>query len=128
MTFQRGFLFAYRLLLQFYPSAFKRRFGEEMLALAAACESNEWPLIFGDTTVAIVRCWIEGTHSAALVAEPNPYLSLGESPVRLSRILQGMIIFVSMIAGVAYVNHRWPPPCPNSLFPDPPVSASQPRH
>ena len=128
MNLRRCFLFAYRMLLELYPPAFKRRFAPEMLELAEACEATDWPLIFGDTSIAIVRCWIEGTHSAALVAEPNAYLLLGESPLRPTRILQGMVLFLAIVAGVAYANHRWPPPCPNSLFPDPPVSAGDAHH
>ena len=80
MTTQRSFLFGYRLLLQLYPDAFRRRFASEMLELAEAAEPTEWPLIFGDTSVAIIRCWFEGTRSAAVIAEPNAYLSLGGPP------------------------------------------------
>jgi hypothetical protein len=121
MNFRRGFLLGYRLLLGLYPTAFRKRFAPEMLQLAESADHSEWPLIFGDTTVAIVRCWFEGTHSTALVPEPNAYLSLGESSVRPSRILQGMVLFAAIVGGVVYINHRWPPPCPNGLFPDPPA-------
>ena len=48
-------LWAYRCLLQLYPPAFRKRFAVEMLELAEAAEPREWPLIFGDTSVAIVR-------------------------------------------------------------------------
>jgi hypothetical protein len=119
MKSRQGFMFAYRLLLRLYPSSFRARFAPEMLELAQAADRAEWPLIFGDTTIAIVRCWFEGTRSAALVAESNAYLSLGESSVKPSRILQGMVLFLAIAAGAVYVNHRWPPPCPNSLFPEP---------
>jgi len=118
MNFRQGFLFGYRLLLQLYPRAFKERFGLEMLELAQTAERPEWLLIFGDTSVAIVRCWMEGTHSPPLAAEPNPYLALGESSVRPSRVLQGMVLFVAIVTGVVYINYRWPPPCPNSLYSD----------
>jgi hypothetical protein len=118
MSFRRCFLFSYRLLLKLYPPSFKQRFGPEMFELAEACESTEWPLIFSDTTVGIVRCWIEGTHSAAALTEPNAYIPVGESPVKAFGLLQGLVLTVAILAGVAYVNHRWPPPCPNSIFPD----------
>jgi len=124
MTLQRAFLFTYRLLLEFYPSAFKHRFREEMLELGAACEPNEWPLIFGDTSVAVVRCWIERTYSTPVLTEPNAYVSVGESPVRAFGLLQGLVLTIAILAGIVYLNHRWPPPCPNSLFPDPPISAT----
>ena len=122
MKFRKGFLFGYRLLLRLYPPTFRARFAPEMLELAQAADRAEWPLIFGDTSIAIVRCWFEGAHSAALVPEANAYLSLGESSVRPSRILQGMVLFIAIVAGVVYINHRWPPPCPNGLFPDPPAA------
>ena len=120
MKSRKRFLFVYRLLLRLYPSSFRARFAPEMLELAQVADRAEWPLIFGDTSIAIVRCWFEGTHSAALVPETNAYLSLGESSVKPSRILQGMVLFLAIVGGVIYINHRWPPPCPNGLFPDPP--------
>ena len=128
MNLRPGFLFAYRLLLQLYPPAFKQRFGPEMFELAEASELTDWPLIFGDTTVGIVRCWVEGTHSAGVLTEPNAYVPVGGSPVKAFGLLQGLLLTVAILAGVAYVNHRWPPPCPNSLFPDPPVTTPVGRH
>ncbi|MGA7907635.1 MAG: hypothetical protein WCA16_09545 [Candidatus Sulfotelmatobacter sp.] len=62
MTARGGVLLGYRVLLQLYPAAFRKRFAPEMLQVAEAAEPAEWPLIFGDTGVAIVRCWMEGTH------------------------------------------------------------------
>jgi hypothetical protein len=125
---RRCCLFAYRLLLQLYPPTFRHRFGAEMIELAEACGPNEWPLIFGDTSIAIVRCWIEGTHSAAVVTEPNAYVPIGESPVKVFGVLRGVVLTVVILASMAYVNHRWPPPCPNSLFPGPPISGSHRQH
>lgn len=122
MSSRRGFLLGYRLLLRLYPPAFRERFAPEMLQLAEAADHTEWPLIFSDTGIAIVRSWFEGTHSTALLPEPNPFLSLSESSVRPSRILQGMVLFFAIIAGVVYINHRWPGPCPNGLFSDSPPS------
>jgi hypothetical protein len=124
---RRCFLFGYRLLLQLYPPAFRHRFGIEMLELAEACEPTDWPLIFGDTIVGIARCWIEGTHSVAALTEPNAYVPVGESPVKAFGLLQGLVVTAVILSVVAYVNHRWPPPCPNSLFPDPPISATHPH-
>ena len=121
MKFRKGFLFGYRLLLRLYPPTFRARFAPEMLELAQAADRAEWPLILGDTSIAIVRCWFEGTHSAQLVPEANAYLSLGESSIKPSRILQGMVLFLAIVGGAVYINHRWPPPCPNSLFPEPPA-------
>ena len=128
MNCRPSFLFAYRLLLKLYPPSFKQRFGSEMFELAEACEPIEWPLIFGDTTVGIARCWLEGTHSTAALTEPNGYVPVGGSPVKAFGLLQGLVLTVAILAGVAYVNHRWPPPCPNSLFPDPPVTTPAARH
>jgi hypothetical protein len=95
----------YRLLLQFYPPAFRRRFAPEMLEVAAAAESSEWPLIFGDTSLAIVRCWLRGSGCTAVLAEPNAYLSLGESPLRGRRLLEGLALSIAIIVGLCYVSH-----------------------
>ena len=128
MNFRPSFLFAYRLLLKFYPPSFKQRFGSEMFEVAEACEPTDWALIFGDTTVGVVRSWFEGIHSASALAEPNAYIPVGGSSVKAFGFLQGLVLTVGIIAGIAYVNHRWPPPCPNSLFPDLPVTTAVSRH
>src|SRR5437899_11886815 len=99
MKTQRSLLLGYRLLLQLYPAVFRRRFASEMLELAEAAKPTEWPLIFGDTSIAIIRCWLEGTHSTAVLAEPNAYLSLGESPVWGIRIASGFCLI--------HRDHRW---------------------
>lgn len=112
MTVRGGLLATYRLLLQLYPPGFRTRFAPEMLELAEAAEPGEWPLIFGDTSVAIVRCWLEGSHSPAVLAQPNAYLSLGESPVRLSTLLHGLVLSVALIVGLYYVSYLWPASIP----------------
>ena len=111
MNIQRCLLCTYSLLLQLYPPAFRKRFAPEMLELAEAAAPAEWPLIFGDTSVAIVRCWLEGSSSAAMVAEPNAYLPLGGFPVRASGVLHGFVLSTAIIVGLCYVGYRWPPPC-----------------
>jgi len=111
MSIQRWMLFAYGLLLRFYPPAFRRRFAVEMLEVAEAAAPTEWPLIFGDTSLAIVRCWIEGTHSTAVLAEPDAYLALGESRPSASVLLHGLALSIMIIVGLCYVSYRWPTPC-----------------
>jgi hypothetical protein len=115
MNIRKCFLCAYRILLAFYPASFKRRFAPEMLELAAAAEIDEWPLIFGDTSVGVVRCWLEGTHSTAAVAEPNAYVPLRESPIRASVFISGLVLSIAIVAGWSYANSQWPPPCPNGV-------------
>ncbi len=115
MNIRKCFLYAYRILLVFYPPSFRRRFGPEMLELAAAAELSEWPLIFGDTSVAIVRCWVEGSHSTAALVEPNAYVPLRESPISAFVLLPGLVLSIVIIAGFSYVNYKWPPPCPNGV-------------
>ena len=110
-------LSTYRLLLYLYPPAFRKRFAPEMLELAEAAEPNEWPLIFGDTGVAIIRCWLEGSPSTAALAEPNAYLALGGSPVKNVRLLHGFLLSIAIIVGLTYVNDRWPPPCQGPRVP-----------
>jgi len=102
MTTQRCLLGAYRVLLQFYPPAFRRRFAEEMLELAEAAEPGEWPLILGDTSMGIVRCWLEGGRVTSAVAEPNAYISLGESTVWRWGLLQGFVLSVALLIGLCY--------------------------
>lgn len=115
MNIQSCLLCGYRLMLVCYPRSFRKRFGPEMLELAAAAEPNEWPLIFGDTGIAIVRCWLQGTHSTAALAEPNAYVPIRESPISAFVLLPGLVLSIVMIAGFSYVNYRWPPPCPNGV-------------
>ena len=114
MSMQRGLLLAYGFLLQLYPQAFRRRFGEEMLEVAEAAEPGEWPLIFGDTSVAILRCWWEGSPSTAAVVDPDAYLAIGETRPSASRLLPGLAISIAIIVGMVYSGYRWPPPCQRS--------------
>jgi len=104
MRMRLGLLWAYRLLLQTYPPAFRKRFAAEMLGLAEAAEPEEWPLIFGDTSVAIVRCWLEpaATGSAAVPAGGDAYLALGESGLSASRLLQGLVLSTAILVGLCY--------------------------
>jgi hypothetical protein len=112
MNLQRGLLFTYRFLLQLYPPQFRNRFAPEMLECAEAADPAEWPLILGDTSVAIVRCWLQGTPSTAVLVEPNAYLSLGESSVKPSALLQGLVLSLAIIAALCYVSYRWTPSYP----------------
>ena len=112
MTLRRCFLFMYRVALQFYPSAFRRRFVPEMLELAKAAEPAEWPLFLGDTGVAIIRCWIEGSPSTAVLAEPNAYLALGGSSISASGLVKGLVLSFAVTLGLCYAIYLWPPACP----------------
>jgi hypothetical protein len=115
MTIRRWLLGTYRLLLRLYPPAFRTRFAGEMLELAAAADADEWPLIFGDTCVAILRCWFTGNGSTVVAAGPDAYLSLGESPLRGARLLQGFVLSIAFIVGLYCLNYTRTPPknqCP----------------
>jgi hypothetical protein len=111
----RCLLFAYRFLLQLYPPAFRQRFAPEMLELAQAAEPTEWPLIFGDTSLAIVRCWLEPARSSSTVAPAGPdfYPAIGRSPLTALRLVQGLVLSVAIILGLWYVTSQFPtnPPC-----------------
>src|SRR2546430_1936170 len=109
MKVQQPLLYGYRLLLRCYPSAFRKRFAPEMLELAEAADLAEWPLIVGDTGVAILRCWLEGSPSTVALADPNAYLSLGESPIKGSALIHGFVLTIAVLAGLCYVNYRWTP-------------------
>ena len=93
---------AYRCLLQLYPPAFRKRFAVEMLELAAAAEPGEWPLILGDTSVAIVHCWLRpaGTSSTVVPAGQDAYLALAESGLTASRLLQGLVLSTAILVGL----------------------------
>src|SRR6185437_14879546 len=112
MKIQSCLLFVYRLMVACYPPSFRKRFAPEMLKLAALAEATEWPLIFGDTSVAIVRCWLQGSHSTAALPEPNAYVPLRASPISAFVLLPGLVLSIVIIAGFSYVNYKWPPPCP----------------
>lgn len=104
MTIRRCLLGTYRVLLQLYPPAFRRRFAPEMLELAEAAEPAEWPLIFGDTSVAIVRCWLGPDATATVVpAGQDAYLALGESALAPARLLQGFVLSLAVILCICYV-------------------------
>ena len=98
-------LWVYRVLLLLYPPAFRKRFAAEMLELVAEAEAGDWPLILGDTSVAILRCWLEpaATSSAALPNGENAYLALGESGLTASRLFQGLALSVAIIFGLCYL-------------------------
>jgi hypothetical protein len=97
-------LWAYGCLLQLYPPTFRKRFAAEMLELAAAAEPAEWPLIFGDTGLAIVRCWLQpvASSSAALPAGQDAYLAVGESALSASRLFLGFALSAAIIVGLCY--------------------------
>jgi len=73
--------------------------------LAEAAEPGEWALIFGDTSLGIVRCWLEGGRVTAAVAEPNAYISLGESTVWRWGLLQGFVLSIAMLIGLCYFSN-----------------------
>jgi hypothetical protein len=103
MTLRRCLLCSYRLLLQLYPYAFRQRFAPEMLELAEAADPDEWPLIFSDTSLAIVRCWLKppATTSTLAPAEQDAYLALG-SALTTSRLLLGFVLSTAIVAGLCY--------------------------
>jgi hypothetical protein len=103
---RRCLLFSYRILLAAYPPAFRRRFAAEMLELASSVELSEWPLIFKDTGLAIVRCWLEPAPADAAV-EPDAahgylFSSLGKSALPASRLLQGLVLSTVIILSLFY--------------------------
>jgi hypothetical protein len=102
MTRRRCLLGTYRLLLQLYPPAFRERFGQEMLEIAEDAEPGEWPLIFGDTSLGVVRCWLEGSASTAAVTEPHAYIPLGGAPVWRRGLVVGFVLSMAIFVGLCY--------------------------
>src|ERR1700690_264066 len=93
----------YRFLLLLYPPAFRKRFAPEMLELVAAAELGEWPLILGDTSVALIRCWLEPAATNSAAGPAGAYLALGESGLTTSRLFQGLALSIAIILGVCYL-------------------------
>jgi len=106
MMTRRSLLFAYRHLLRLYPAGFRQRFAAEMLDLAAVAELSEWPLIFGDTSVAIARSWLNPSASKVLATAtgPDEYLSLGESAVKPLKLFQGLALATVLVLGACYIS------------------------
>lgn len=115
MNLQRCMLAAYAALLRFYPAPFREHFGQEMLQVAEESGSSDWPFIFGDTAVGVVRCWIEGTRSKASVEQPNAYVAVGGSGVNAFRLVPGVVLSVLIVAGVFYASLGRPVPCSKSV-------------
>ena len=105
----RWLLRTYSLLLHFYPPAFRKRFAAEMMELAGAADLSDWPFVFCDTGLAIVRCWVEGSPSSGTLTQANVPMSLGGSSLRSLGL--GFVLSTVVLAGLAYVGYRWPPPC-----------------
>jgi hypothetical protein len=99
-------LFAYRHLLRLYPASFRQRFAAEMLELAEAAEPSEWPLIFGDTSVAIASSWLKpgATTAVAMAARSDQYLCLGESAVKPLKLFQGLALATVLVLGACYIS------------------------
>ncbi len=104
MNIRPCLLCAYRFLLMLYPPAFRDRFAPEMLELAEAADPNEWPLIFGDTGLAIVRSWLgpPATASTVTPAGQDAYLALGGSALSASRICLGLVLSTAIFLGLCY--------------------------
>ena len=102
MNMRRCLLFSYQILLATYPPAFRRRFAAEMLELASSAERSEWPLIFGDTGLAIVRCWLQTAPADAAVEPAHGYLALGTSALPASRLLQGLVLATVISLSLCY--------------------------
>jgi hypothetical protein len=105
MNVRQSLLFTYRLLLQLYPCGFRERFAPEMLHLAEEAETAEWPLIFCDTSLAIVRSWLEppASNSTLASAGKDAYLALGEHGLKFSRLIQGLVLSSAIILGITYI-------------------------
>ncbi len=104
MNIRRCLMFGYRFLLHLYPYAFRRRFASEMMQLAAEAEPSEWPLIFGDTSLAIVRCWLDPSPPSSTAApDHDAYLAVGGSALSASRLFQGLALALVLILGFSYL-------------------------
>jgi hypothetical protein len=98
------FLLAYRFMLQLYPHGFRQRFAPEMMRLAAEADAREWPLIFGDTGLAIARSWLEPSASSSTAAlSRDSYVAVGGSALTATRLVQGLALALAIILGITYL-------------------------
>lgn len=104
MKVRCGFLVAYRVLLRLYPRAFRQRFCEEMLEIAAVADASEWPLIVSDTAVAIVRSRITSPAAPSRAISQDEYLPVGEWPTKAARLFQGFALATALVLGACYVS------------------------
>jgi hypothetical protein len=104
MKLRRCFLFTYRFLLHLYPYGFRHRFASEMMQLAAEADAAEWPFIFSDTGLAVVRSWLEPSAStSAPSSSHDEYLAVGGSALTASRLVQGLALALALILGITYL-------------------------
>lgn len=106
MKLQGCFRCAYRSLLWLYPGDFRNRFAAEMLQLAEAAKPTEWPLIFGDTCLAILRSWFEEAIVGATVqaAGPDGFPAIGQRRLPALRLIQGFVLSIALILVADYVS------------------------
>lgn len=106
MRTRSSFLFTYRQLLRLYPASFRQRFAEEMIEVAELAEASDWPLILGDAGVSIVRSWLEPSaiRTRPLATIHGQYVSLGESPVNTTRMLQGLGVATALVLLACYIS------------------------
>ncbi|HEY1659187.1 MAG TPA: hypothetical protein VGG14_12620 [Candidatus Sulfotelmatobacter sp.] len=105
MKLRRCFLFTYRFLLHLYPHSFRQRFASEMMQLAAEADAAEWPFIFSDTGLAVVRSWLEPSASMPTAASSHDsYIAVGGgSALTASRLFQGLALALAIILGITYL-------------------------
>lgn len=104
MNLRRCLLFTYRFLLHLYPYAFRRRFATEMMQLATEADVSEWPLILGDTSLSIVRSWLDvSPRSSTAVPDQDAYVAIGGSALTASRLFQGLALALALILGITYL-------------------------
>jgi len=101
-------LFAYRQLLRLYPPGFKERFTEEMLDVAESADISEWPLIFGDTSLTIVRTWLqpEKRRLPLTAIAPVNYLSLAEPALKPMKLVGGLGMAALLVVIASYISTR----------------------
>jgi hypothetical protein len=116
MNMRPWMLRAYSVLLRLYPPPFRKRFAAEMLELASAAEPGEWPLIFGDTALAILRSRLSTavvmpSEAPAHLGALDSYAALGDSPLNVVRLLQGFVLAAAILVGLWYVSslRYWEP-------------------
>src|SRR5215470_1927554 len=100
MRFRSFLLRCYRALLQLYPENFKTQFAAEMLEIAEAARIDEWRLIVTDTSIGILRSWMQWfTDDATQAMDRNGYFRVEVGRLPLFRLLQGFLVSGVIIVG-----------------------------
>lgn len=118
-------LFTYREMLRLYPANFKEHFADEMVEIATAARLKEWPLIFCDTGIGVVRSWLFADSSES--NGQGVLLQLPTSAVRPFQLIEGFVLAIMLVLAASCLSTQtvWNLPSCHTDGSCAPVIASQ---